>query len=623
KTGDDARIAGAKLTANEISATIDGALEVKSLQDTASNSSSSTSGSVGLGIGVDSLSLSVSGNIGEGGGSSAWVHEQTAITANEKLEIVTAKNTHIEGAVINSQSDDLTLETQTLTHKDIKDHQKQTDWNIGGSVSIGIASENTSPVQAAMQTAQQALPAPLAGEPSTPVQQAQDPAVEQEPAQEPTAPTLSGSVSGDYGHKDKRQTNQATVGQGTILIRDPDKQRKLEQTGATKALASLNRDPKKSQEITKDVDETINFYISDTSVQEAIAAGKKAGEIAELIIDKLLEEDKFAPADKQAVKVIKKHLDDPEVVAQLQSCQAVGKSASFSIWNLLVAPAYADAAVCTVAVAGGYTSISLEGAGALLSSTFTAVGAIAAAALAASTTSTGGTPLEEHIKLDDGRLITLIHNPDEMMGNIIITYPTGEEVAIRVLVTEQPGTFVIDEGFVPEDVDLRDLLEGMNAHLGSGLNILYNKPANTGQNNGNGGSGATNRTVDPGTVYQVRFDPAHPGRPDPAFSVDTSTFTSGATTANGGIRNSRQFWNSWSNKSNNGLSQANQTAVANGRAPVVDDDWLRVFPEHSDFRGQQIIHHHMDYGQYAIPVPRGAHNNSPGFSIWHPPRGSE
>ncbi|MFG5382808.1 DUF6862 domain-containing protein [Yoonia sp. R2-816] len=134
---------------------------------------------------------------------------------------------------------------------------------------------------------------------------------------------------------------------------------------------------------------------------------------------------------------------------------------------------------------------------------------------------------------------------------------------------------------------------------------------------------APKTTVDPGTVYQVRLDPAHPGRPDPAFSVDTSTFTSGATTANGGTRNSRQFWNSWSNKSNNGLSQANQTAVANGRAPVVDDDWLRVFPEHSDFRGQQIVHHHMDYGQYAIPVPRGAHNNSPGFSIWHPPQGSE
>ncbi|MCZ7488595.1 filamentous hemagglutinin N-terminal domain-containing protein [Rhizobium rhizogenes] len=129
--------------------------------------------------------------------------------------------------------------------------------------------------------------------------------------------------------------------------------------------------------------------------------------------------------------------------------------------------------------------------------------------------------------------------------------------------------------------------------------------------------------VDPGTAYQVRFDPAYPGRPDPEYSVDTSTFTSGATTANGGVRNSRQFWNAWSGKENNGLSAENLARVQSGRAPVVDSDWLRTFPEHRGFEGQTLVHHHMNYGQYAIPVPRGAHNNSPGFSIWHPARGTE
>ena len=44
------------------------------------------------------------------------------------------------------------------------------------------------------------------------------------------------------------------------------------------------------------------------------------------------------------------------------------------------------------------------------------------------------------------------------------------------------------------------------------------------------------------------------------------------------------------------LSLTNQAAVASKRAPIVDDDWLKVFPELKDFRGQQLVHDHMDYG---------------------------
>lgn len=137
------------------------------------------------------------------------------------------------------------------------------------------------------------------------------------------------------------------------------------------------------------------------------------------------------------------------------------------------------------------------------------------------------------------------------------------------------------------------------------------------------GVNATNGTLGPGTAYQVRFDPAYPGRPDPAYSVDTSTFTSGATTANGGVRNSRQFWGAWSAKESNGLSAENLACIHRGRAPVVASDWLRTFPEHRGFEWQTLFHHHMDYGQYAIPVPRGAPNNSPGSYIWHSARGTE
>ncbi|WP_199590167.1 hypothetical protein [Bremerella cremea] len=50
-------------------------------------------------------------------------------------------------------------------------------------------------------------------------------------------------------------------------------------------------------------------------------------------------------------------------------------------------------------------------------------------------------------------------------------------------------------------------------------------------------------------------------------------------------------------------------------SPRIDDEWIKVFPEHAPFKGDVIIHHHVDFGRYAIPVPRKTHVGSSG--IWH------
>ena len=116
--------------------------------------------------------------------------------------------------------------------------------------------------------------------------------------------------------------------------------------------------------------------------------------------------------------------------------------------------------------------------------------------------------------------------------------------------------------------------------------------------------------------YQTRIDPSVPGRPDPRYSIDTSTFSSGVPTMNGGIRNNKEFWNEWTKLNPNSISSSNKFRIEElGRSPEIDKTWIKEFPEHSLYLGDALIHHHVDFGRYAIPVPGKTHVGSGG--IWH------
>ncbi|WP_282183138.1 RHS repeat-associated core domain-containing protein, partial [Photorhabdus hindustanensis] len=116
--------------------------------------------------------------------------------------------------------------------------------------------------------------------------------------------------------------------------------------------------------------------------------------------------------------------------------------------------------------------------------------------------------------------------------------------------------------------------------------------------------------------YQTRVDPRIPNRPDPNYSIDTSTFTSGKMTANGGIRNNKEFWQQWSNLQPDSLSKSNMYRIKElGLSPKIDNQWIKAFPEHVNYKGETLIHHHVDFGHYAIPVPSSTHVGSGG--IWH------
>lgn len=114
--------------------------------------------------------------------------------------------------------------------------------------------------------------------------------------------------------------------------------------------------------------------------------------------------------------------------------------------------------------------------------------------------------------------------------------------------------------------------------------------------------------------YQVHIDPNTRRGP---MAVDTSVFTSGRTTMRGGIRESRQFWKAWAGLFPDTLSLANSVRINSRRAPIVDPKWVETFPEHAGYPDDVLIHHHLDYGPNAIPIPNILHGEQPGWGEWH------
>ncbi|WP_083888459.1 MULTISPECIES: hydrolase [Pseudanabaena] len=56
------------------------------------------------------------------------------------------------------------------------------------------------------------------------------------------------------------------------------------------------------------------------------------------------------------------------------------------------------------------------------------------------------------------------------------------------------------------------------------------------------------------------------------------------------------------------ISKSNQYRIEQlGLSPKVDNQWIKYYPDHANYKTQKLIHHHVDQGPYAIPVPQGTH----------------
>ncbi|ACU89621.1 hemagglutinin repeat-containing protein [Desulfomicrobium baculatum] len=242
KSGADTTVAGANLEGKKVAMDVGGDLVVKSEQDkrVAAGSNWNAGGSATLGYG---FSADAHVGMGKSKADSAWVNKQTSIIGQEKVDIRTEKNTHVEGAVIAAENGNLKLDTGTLTYRDLEDHDKSKNFQVSLAGSYSSSGGDQKDANGSSSSA-------------------------------------SGTIDAGYSSGDRRQINRATIGDGEIIIRlDP-----------SKGLEGLNRDLEKAREITRDDAVKVQVYVDSEALLELID-----------LIEKALEDPK---TNEEAVKLL-------------------------------------------------------------------------------------------------------------------------------------------------------------------------------------------------------------------------------------------------------------------------------------------------------------------------------
>ncbi|MEW5992824.1 MAG: hemagglutinin repeat-containing protein [Candidatus Zixiibacteriota bacterium] len=220
RSGGDTTVAGAVIRGETLKADIGGDLTLASRQDSgeirgwSGNVSGSTSGS---------FSLSASRTRGD----TDWVGEQTALLSSGKMDIDVGGHTELTGALINSDSGELRLSTDTLAFSDLHDSDsyEYIAFSVGVQTSQSCSAAGGSGCGAG-NTGRQ---------------------------------TRVNSLDAQYQSRDRAQLTRATVGEGTVLVRRDG------ETG-TDSTAGLNRDLSLAQQLIRDDATDYDLYYSDSSV---------------------------------------------------------------------------------------------------------------------------------------------------------------------------------------------------------------------------------------------------------------------------------------------------------------------------------------------------------------------
>jgi len=234
RSKNDTTVRGGVVTANErLDLNVGGNLVVESLQDKSSSGSHSLGLSAGYSESKDSDGKTTSsgnfgGNFSVSSSTKKWVTEQTSLTGNS-VNIYVENKTTLKGAVIAATSNDLTLDTGSFEYIHIKD--KDISYNAGAGVNLGSNSTG-----------------------------------------KPEEKNNTWSVNASYGFSQKRQTNFATIGEGTIIVRDGDTD-----------LSGLNRDTSISQYGTVDIGLKGGFTVDSSTVALVTSPVKTIKEMHEAL----------------------------------------------------------------------------------------------------------------------------------------------------------------------------------------------------------------------------------------------------------------------------------------------------------------------------------------------------
>jgi filamentous hemagglutinin len=391
------------VTGGDIELDIGGNFTVKSVQDRAHGSSSSVNGSVTIGV-IGPSSASAGG--GKSSSDVAWVRQQTGFYSRDEFDVRVEKHTQLDGSVLNSDKGKLTLDTGTLGFSDILDHDKGSA--ISGQVGVTFGA----------------------------------------PGQLPGV-----TVSGSYASHDIEQETKATVGKGTIVIRDKDKQKQ--------DVADINRDPEKSQVVTKVERAGVELYGSSDAIGE-IASGfegvkkslrdipnlptnlergisqivsdgalinKTLGQAADAIIGALAGKGQLSPDEAATQKEIQKKLKDPAYLKVLEGCAAGTVRCEYSASEAATA-------------AGIYM-------GARLGAALLAVAPAAALALAlnALVGSSSGGILEKTVTLTNGTVLSVAGGGSSGTIKISAEAPDGMGATTLVL-RAGAGGYILEGGQV-------------------------------------------------------------------------------------------------------------------------------------------------------------------------------
>ena len=79
-------------------------------------------------------------------------------------------------------------------------------------------------------------------------------------------------------------------------------------------------------------------------------------------------------------------------------------------------------------------------------------------------------------------------------------------------------------------------------------------------------------------------------------------------------RDSKYFFKQLQTSQPEIFSKTNTAMIKKGQAPIVDDQFIKYFPQYKDYIDEDLKHHHIGGGGQAMPIPDTLH---PGYGGIH------